>query len=78
MSSSTPQTPQPALLATPNYNRDIPLESSQPKLAAPMDPQAPHPEQKTQPELHLRGGDLCPGRFCFCIPCPIPCDFCII
>lgn len=29
----------------------------------------------------MRGGDrggMCPGRFCFIIPCPIPCDFCII
>ncbi|TVY75888.1 hypothetical protein LSUE1_G007436 [Lachnellula suecica] len=29
-------------------------------------------------EVHMRGGDACPGRFCFIIPCPIPCNFCII
>jgi hypothetical protein len=29
-------------------------------------------------ELHLRGGELCPGRFCFIIPCPIPINCCII
>ncbi|GAB1316301.1 hypothetical protein MFIFM68171_06511 [Madurella fahalii] len=49
----------------------------QPPVFQPMNPQKPHPES----ELGLRGGDrggLCPGRFCFCIPCPIPCDCCII
>jgi len=42
------------------------------------DPQKPHPE--TDADLGLRGGrsDLCPGRFCFCVPCPLPCDCCII
>jgi hypothetical protein len=32
-------------------------------------------------EMRMRGGDrggMCPGRFCFIIPCPFPCDFCII
>ncbi|KAI0391307.1 hypothetical protein F5Y17DRAFT_18650 [Xylariaceae sp. FL0594] len=49
----------------------------QPMAPQPMNPNKPHPES----ELSLRGGDrggCCPGRFCFCIPCPLPCDFCII
>lgn len=29
------------------------------------------------PELHLRGGEMCPGRFCFIIPCPLPCNCCV-
>ncbi|KAL2198246.1 hypothetical protein P885DRAFT_76954 [Corynascus similis CBS 632.67] len=54
------------------------LHTSQPPVPQPMDTQKPHPENET--ELNLRGGRsrLCPGRFCFCIPCPLPCDFCII
>jgi hypothetical protein len=42
-----------------------------------VDPGAPHDES----QISLRGGErsgLCPGRFCFCIPCCLPCDFCII
>ncbi|GHJ84543.1 hypothetical protein NliqN6_0945 [Naganishia liquefaciens] len=28
--------------------------------------------------MRLRGGgEACPGRFCFIIPCPIPCNFCV-
>lgn len=41
------------------------------------DPQRPHAEHPAE----MRGGDrggLCPGRFCFIIPCPLPCDCCII
>ncbi|KAI0446458.1 hypothetical protein F4803DRAFT_16445 [Xylaria telfairii] len=48
----------------------------QPMTSQPMNPERPHEES-----VNLRGGDrssLCPGRFCFCIPCPLPCDFCII
>ena len=43
------------------------------------DPQKPHPISM-ESDVALRGGrsDVCPGRFCFCVPCPIPCDFCII
>ncbi|KAI6082353.1 hypothetical protein F4821DRAFT_264050 [Hypoxylon rubiginosum] len=56
-----------------------PQAASQPASFQPMDPQRPHPEQ---PEFgNLRGGErssLCPGRFCFIIPCPLPCDFCVI
>ncbi|OIW35606.1 hypothetical protein CONLIGDRAFT_627639 [Coniochaeta ligniaria NRRL 30616] len=53
------------------------LQTAQPPSFQPMNPQKPHPDS----ELSLRGGDrggCCPGRFCFCIPCPLPCDFCII
>lgn len=41
-----------------------------------IDPARPHEDRTTD----LRGGDrsaACPGRFCFIIPCPLPCDFCI-
>ncbi|TPX14578.1 uncharacterized protein E0L32_005270 [Thyridium curvatum] len=51
---------------------------TQPAPTAPMRPEQPPPE--TESELRLRGGErssACPGRFCFCVPCPIPCDFCI-
>ncbi|KAK4191050.1 hypothetical protein QBC35DRAFT_448665 [Podospora australis] len=53
------------------------LQTAQPAGFQPMNPQQPHPES----ELGLRGGNrggLCPGRFCFCVPCPLPCDCCII
>ncbi|RKU41613.1 hypothetical protein DL546_002943 [Coniochaeta pulveracea] len=55
----------------------IDLQSAQPPSFQPMNPQKPHPEG----DVSLRGGDrggMCPGRFCFIIPCPLPCDFCII
>ncbi|KAI0139828.1 hypothetical protein GGR57DRAFT_509557 [Xylariaceae sp. FL1272] len=51
--------------------------SLQPMVSQPMDPERPHEDS----QMGLRGGDrggCCPGRFCFCIPCPLPCDFCII
>ncbi|KAK4195485.1 hypothetical protein QBC40DRAFT_211418 [Triangularia verruculosa] len=53
------------------------LQTSQPGTFQAMDPQKPHEDS----ELGLRGGDrggCCPGRFCFIIPCPLPCDCCII
>ncbi|SCN86237.1 related to putative protein [Fusarium fujikuroi] len=40
-------------------------------------PTQPHPDT----QVSMRGGDRggpCPGRFCFCIPCPLPCDCCFI
>ncbi|KAB5530312.1 hypothetical protein GE09DRAFT_1228316 [Coniochaeta sp. 2T2.1] len=52
------------------------LQTVQPPSFQHMNPQEPHADS----ELTLRGGDrggCCPGRFCFCIPCPLPCDFCI-
>ncbi|KAF7562539.1 hypothetical protein G7046_g1586 [Stylonectria norvegica] len=54
-----------------------PVETGQPQAHRGMDPQQPHPES----DVSMRGGDrggCCPGRFCFCVPCPLPCDFCII
>ncbi|KAI0880334.1 uncharacterized protein GGS22DRAFT_175376 [Annulohypoxylon maeteangense] len=55
------------------------IQSTQPVALQAMNPQCPQPDQ---PEIgNLRGGErssCCPGRFCFCIPCPLPCDFCII
>ncbi|KAL2128327.1 hypothetical protein VTI74DRAFT_9341 [Chaetomium olivicolor] len=70
---TTPQTqlqqPEPVQLHT--------LHTAQPPVSQPMNPNKPHPES----ELGLRGGErssLCPGRFCFCVPCPLPCDCCII
>ncbi|EAA27403.2 hypothetical protein GE21DRAFT_9463 [Neurospora crassa] len=54
------------------------IEMAQPGVAQPMDPIRPHDDSTT---IGLRGGDrggMCPGRFCFCIPCPIPCDCCFI
>ncbi|KAK4159298.1 hypothetical protein QBC43DRAFT_304740 [Cladorrhinum sp. PSN259] len=54
------------------------LQVVQPPAPQAMDPQKPHPENEM---MGLRGGDrggLCPGRFCFCVPCPLPCDCCII
>jgi hypothetical protein len=38
-------------------------------------------KEEQEQEVNIRGGDrggACPGRFCFIIPCPFPCDFCII
>jgi len=68
--TTIPQQPAPAQVHS--------LHTAQPPASQPMNPQKPHPESDAQ--LGLRGGrsDLCPGRFCFCVPCPLPCDCCII
>jgi hypothetical protein len=54
------------------------LRSSNANIATTKkDPERPHEDS----QMGLRGGDrggMCPGRFCFCVPCPLPCDFCII
>lgn len=53
------------------------VTAQQPATNQPMNAAGPHEES----EMGLRGGDrgsCCPGRFCFCIPCCLPCDFCII
>ncbi|KXJ87590.1 hypothetical protein Micbo1qcDRAFT_208207 [Microdochium bolleyi] len=64
---------QPAPVAHPTVHH-------QPLVSQPMNAQQPHPESQ-QHELSLRGGQegrgMCPGRFCFIIPCPIPCNFCV-
>ncbi|KAI0099258.1 hypothetical protein GGR51DRAFT_565077 [Nemania sp. FL0031] len=68
--------------ATSNERRESQREEGmqeialQPTASQPMNPERPHDEP-----MNLRGGErssLCPGRFCFCVPCPLPCDFCII
>ncbi|KAF2803447.1 uncharacterized protein BDZ99DRAFT_526377 [Mytilinidion resinicola] len=76
---SPPSQPAQAHLAEATASREI--ETSQPQTHQPMQmmQQDPQSEQKT---VGMRGGDgrggACPGRFCFCVPCPLPCDFCII
>ncbi|RDW95138.1 hypothetical protein BP5796_00901 [Coleophoma crateriformis] len=59
------------------------VEMAQPAIRESMNPNTPPPQQQTRDaaeseEMHLRGGEACPGRFCFIIPCPLPCNFCII
>ncbi|KAL2115498.1 hypothetical protein VTJ04DRAFT_9753 [Mycothermus thermophilus] len=54
-------------------------QTAQPPRSLPMDPSQPHAEDRHQ-SLDLRGGNRggpCPGRFCFCIPCPLPFDCCV-
>ncbi|KAL1891985.1 hypothetical protein Sste5346_007329 [Sporothrix stenoceras] len=78
MSPSTPApTTAPARAAEMNdADAAQAIELSQPAVAQPMNTQAPH---DVSHQVTLRGGrsEACPGRFCFIIPCPIPCDFCI-
>ncbi|KAK1750956.1 hypothetical protein QBC47DRAFT_392983 [Echria macrotheca] len=69
--SQTSKEPEPVQLRSP--------QTTPPSALQPMDPQRPHPES----DVGLRGGyherrGPCPGRFCFIIPCPLPCDCCII
>jgi len=55
------------------------VETSQPQPQQSMN--MTYAQNTEAPRLGMRGGDrggACPGRFCFCVPCPIPCDFCII
>ncbi|KAI0175532.1 hypothetical protein GGR52DRAFT_316750 [Hypoxylon sp. FL1284] len=80
MSPSETQTPNNKAAQRPSGSETrSSIQTTQPKSLQSMDPERPQVEQ---PEFGgLRGGDrssMCPGRFCFCIPCPIPCDFCII
>ena len=56
-------------------------------LTMSIEPMMPNPDQtseqrdaqaqKEEQVMRLRGGEACPGRFCFIIPCPIPCNFCV-
>ncbi len=68
-------------LAYLDSNKPGESEETRPKADSSnyKDPQKPHPISM-ESDVALRGGrsDVCPGRFCFCVPCPIPCDFCII
>ncbi|CRK18845.1 hypothetical protein VD0002_g4079 [Verticillium dahliae] len=60
-----------------------PVHTEQPKSQDAMamnaqEPQASQDDRSAdESELTLRGGEACPGRFCFIIPCPIPCNFCV-
>ncbi|OAA56721.1 hypothetical protein SPI_07728 [Niveomyces insectorum RCEF 264] len=60
-----------------NPERGAAIELTQPPASKPMNPQRPHDDAES---VHLRGGrsEMCPGRFCFIVPCPLPCDFCVI
>ncbi|KAH7014158.1 uncharacterized protein B0I36DRAFT_369147 [Microdochium trichocladiopsis] len=78
--TATPNT-QPAQPVDGVIAQPAPVVHKQPIVSQPMNPEQPHPEPSQQ-EMGLRGGDrgrggMCPGRFCFIIPCPIPCDFCV-
>ncbi|KAI1101476.1 hypothetical protein F4804DRAFT_10453 [Jackrogersella minutella] len=79
MSPSQSQTPNNQAAQSSGPSAPQSVQNTQPVALQAMDPQRPQPDQ---PERGiLRGGDrggCCPGRFCFCIPCPLPCDFCII
>ncbi|KAL2148943.1 hypothetical protein VTH82DRAFT_1629 [Thermothelomyces myriococcoides] len=79
LSNISAQTPQSTAIRPPEPAQLHQPHTAQPPVARPMDAQKPHPESETDP-MSLRGGrsSLCPGRFCFCIPCPLPCDCCII
>ncbi|KAI4869202.1 hypothetical protein F4820DRAFT_407544 [Hypoxylon rubiginosum] len=79
MSPSEIQTPNNQAAQSSGAAAPQAIHTTQPTALQAMDPQRPQPEQ---PEFGgLRGGDrggCCPGRFCFIIPCPLPCDCCII
>merc|ERR1712098_418554 len=76
-SAPSSDVPQTAATATETPRAPEPMQMDQPQGHQAMDPARPHPET----ELSLRGGSegrgMCPGRFCFIIPCPIPCNFCV-
>ncbi|KAJ4415786.1 hypothetical protein N0V82_007148 [Gnomoniopsis sp. IMI 355080] len=80
MSPTESQPTMPAIMVNGQALPSPPerVQAVQPRVAEPMNPERPHAEDE---DSKLRGGDrggMCPGRFCFIIPCPIPCDFCII
>ncbi|KAK3395077.1 hypothetical protein B0H63DRAFT_556169 [Podospora didyma] len=74
---SPSQTEQQQQAAANTVQRPEPIFSTQPAASQSMDYQKPAVQSKDEPEMGLRGGEACPGRFCFIIPCPIPCDFCV-
>ncbi|KAK4221851.1 hypothetical protein QBC38DRAFT_491227 [Podospora fimiseda] len=80
MSPTEPQKPMnPEGIQVPKTAHVHELQTVQPPAPPAMNPQKPHPENESM--MGLRGGDrssCCPGRFCFCVPCPLPCDCCII
>ncbi|KAL3423014.1 hypothetical protein PVAG01_04761 [Phlyctema vagabunda] len=84
MAPSTQEIPSATAAAQQNSNTNTAnLETAQPVGRQSMTletPSAPAQQQQEQEEetLRLRGGEMCPGRFCFIIPCPLPCNCCII
>jgi hypothetical protein len=77
MAPSDVQSQRPAASESMEMTNSQPVLADQPKRQQEMDPQRPHADT----ELSLRGGNdgrgMCPGRFCFIIPCPLPCNCCI-
>ncbi|CAG8949991.1 hypothetical protein HYFRA_00004323 [Hymenoscyphus fraxineus] len=74
MAPQTPiQNPQP----TAQLQTEQPTTQHSMNLT-PTPPAEQQANQKAEEQVHLRGGELCPGRFCFIIPCPLPCHCCII
>ncbi|KAK0100447.1 hypothetical protein ONS95_008397 [Cadophora gregata] len=65
---------------------NVNLEMAQPNNKQSMQPTLPSPnttakdreQEAEREEVRMRGGEMCPGRFCFIIPCPLPCNCCII
>ncbi|KAK2028112.1 hypothetical protein LX32DRAFT_640245 [Colletotrichum zoysiae] len=76
MSAVNPTKPNNAVLHDGRHSQSV--LDAQPSPAQPMDPLRP---QRDDNHMSLRGGHdgqgACPGRFCFIIPCPLPCNFCV-
>ncbi|KAK2016187.1 hypothetical protein LZ32DRAFT_601760 [Colletotrichum eremochloae] len=76
MSAVSPAKPKNVLLHDDQHAQSV--CDTQPSPARPMDPLRP---QREDAHINLRGGhndrSACPGRFCFIIPCPLPCNFCV-
>ncbi|AEO64610.1 4796f6fa-06cc-4609-bc25-0f124976c8ca [Thermothielavioides terrestris] len=68
-SQPSPPHPDACGVQPPQPVRQHHLQTTQPPAAQPMNPQQPHAES-TPSQLGLRGGrsEMCPGRFCFCVP----------
>ncbi|KAI5449970.1 hypothetical protein NCC49_003861 [Naganishia albida] len=80
--------PQPTIerqpAATMGMSPHGAMQTQQPIAMQGMSPKTTQPtteqvdQQAEVDGLRLRGGgEMCPGRFCWIIPCPIPCNFCI-
>ncbi|KAG9228256.1 hypothetical protein BJ875DRAFT_490052 [Amylocarpus encephaloides] len=70
-STTSPQTKSP--------NKSV--ETTQPAAQESMTSQPVSAEEQNkanEDKVGMRGGEACPGRFCFIVPCPIPCNCCII
>ncbi|PKS06242.1 hypothetical protein jhhlp_006988 [Lomentospora prolificans] len=64
-----------AVVGSPTAGAE-PVQMTQPRPLQPMDPKQAPADQQERGTLR-GGGEACPGRFCFIIPCPIPCNFCV-